>query len=289
MEGRVLDSARSEPAVDENIITPSQQEGIPSHQHGPRAASATTTTRDTGSKLEPKCSFEQFWKIKKDPNWEIVAASKRAAKTNVLPSPQARSRPLIWSETWHDAKTLYLISAVQSRCVLLTRNLDNIKTCWKRGTIEFSVHLKYKFELTRPKHWKPLDVPAGFIPGNVPNPPEPLQFRKLRACCDAGTPVKLLATGDFPSLPTVDSAIGAVDGNEIRISSDLWRNGIVVLGFFWVMKAEEINPKSLSDNVFDIHTGKCSGEAVWRFEFKTCEKPELLWWHELGFEETLAR
>ncbi|QRV97762.1 hypothetical protein RhiJN_25781 [Ceratobasidium sp. AG-Ba] len=299
MEGRVLDYARSELAVDENIITPSQQEGIPSHQHSPRAASAAERQPETpAANSNQNCySFEQFWKIKKDPNWEIVAASKRAAKTNVLPSPQARSRPLIWSETWHDAQDALpyfsvgqtiltsKIPRVQSRCVLLTRNLDNIKTCWKRGKIEFSVHLKYKFELTRPKHWKPLEVPAGFIPGSVPNPPEPLQFRKLRACCDAGTPVKLLATGDFPSLPTVDSAIGAVDGNEIRISSDLWRNGIVVLGFFWVMKAEEINPKSLSDNVFDIHTGKCSGEAVWRFEFKTCEKPELLWWHELGFEE----
>ncbi|KAG8740434.1 hypothetical protein FRC10_004325 [Ceratobasidium sp. 414] len=101
------------------------------------------------------------------------------------------------------------------------------------------------------------------------------------ACRDTGVPVRLLATGDFPSLPVVDSEIELDDGTSLKIGSDKWRNGLVVLGFFWVKKVEEDLDKHVSKD-FDIEGGKCSGEAHWNFEFHSCDLRTPPWWCPLG-------
>ncbi|KAG9125009.1 hypothetical protein FRC07_009330, partial [Ceratobasidium sp. 392] len=120
------------------------------------------------------------------------------------------------------------VPRVQARCVLLNKNLTNIEADWRSGNIKFSTHLKYKLDLARPRNWQPPATTPGFKAVNVNRkPPDPLQFRKLIACRDSGVPIKLLATGDFPSLPVVDAEIELDDGTTIGISSDKWRNGLV--------------------------------------------------------------
>ncbi|KAG9078778.1 hypothetical protein FRC06_008175 [Ceratobasidium sp. 370] len=100
------------------------------------------------------------------------------------------------------------------------------------------------------------------------------------ACGDTGVPVKLLVTRDFPSLPVVDLD----DGTSLKISSDKWRNGLVVLGFFWVKKVEEDVDKHVFIGALDIDNGKCLGEANWNFEFQSCNSRTPLWWCPLGVD-----
>lgn len=66
----------------------------------------------------------------------------------------------------------------------------------------------------------------------------PLQFRKLVACRDAGVPVRVLATGDFPTLPSYEEEDHQSGGSTYKLGSRNWQNGVVVLGFFWVKRAE---------------------------------------------------
>ncbi|KAG9119055.1 hypothetical protein FRC07_006115 [Ceratobasidium sp. 392] len=177
-------------------------------------------------------------------------------------------------------KTPYPISALDK---LLTKNLTNIEADWRSGTIKISIHLRYKLDLARPRNWQPPVTTAGFQVVDVnPKPPDPLQFRKLVACRDSGVPIKLLATRDFPLLPAVDAKIELDDGTTIDISSDKWRNGLVVLGFFWAKKVEEDVGKHVFKGELDLETGKCAGEAHWNFEFQSCDSGNPPWWCPLG-------
>ncbi|KAG9079097.1 hypothetical protein FS749_008832 [Ceratobasidium sp. UAMH 11750] len=108
------------------------------------------------------------------------------------------------------------------------------------------------------------------------------KFRKLIACRDTGVPVKLLATGDFPSLPIVRSEIELDDGTSLKIGGERWRNGLVVLGFFFVKKVEEDLDKHVFTGELDIDNGKSSGEAHWNFELQSCDSRTPPWWCPLG-------
>ncbi|KAG9075599.1 hypothetical protein FRC06_009996, partial [Ceratobasidium sp. 370] len=63
-----------------------------------------------------------------------------------------------------------------------------------------------------------------------------------------------------------------------------WRNGLVVLGFFWVKKVEEDVDKHVFTGELDIDDGKCSGEAHWNFEFQSCNSHTPPWWRPLGVD-----
>ncbi|KAG9092695.1 AdoMet-dependent rRNA methyltransferase spb1, partial [Ceratobasidium sp. 370] len=217
--------------------------------------------------------LDELWRIRKDAHWEIVAPSNKRDQVDVPPNPAARSRPAIWSENLYDAQDALTyfsvgqtiltskVPRVHARSVLLTKNLHTINADWRSGQITFSLHLKYRIDFARPRNWRAPDLTHGFelLEGNR-KPPDPLQFRKLMACRDTGVPVKLLASGDFPSLPVVDSEIKLDDGTSLKIRSDKWRNGLVVLGFFWVKKVEEDVDKHVFAGELDIDND-CENES----------------------------
>lgn len=150
------------------------------------------------------------------------------------------------------------VPRVLARSALLTRNLENISVDWRSGNIRFSVyvssihfsrglstnlnarHLKYKLELARPRKWVAPLLTHGFRLANANHkPPDPPQFRKLVACRDTGVPVRLFATGDFPTLPTVQREVLQPEtGHKYTLGSNNWKGGLVALGFFWVKVAK---------------------------------------------------
>ncbi|CAE6417328.1 unnamed protein product [Rhizoctonia solani] len=228
----------------------------------------------------PKIEFSTQWNNRKEAVWDIIGPKKGTQPFVSSPAPQARGAPKIWAENIYDAQDALpyftvgqtiLASKIHrevSRSVLLTRNLHDICANWRAGTIGFTVQIRYKLQLNRPKKWKAPDSPGKLV--NVDcKPMDPIQFRKLRACHEGGIPVRVLATGDFPSLPTFQSE--PRKGETVySIGSANWQNGIVVLGFFWVKK---IMAK-------DLETGKCSGRSKWTFEFLSCDinQSSLPWW-----------
>ncbi|KAG8717210.1 hypothetical protein FRC09_014604 [Ceratobasidium sp. 395] len=238
--------------------------------------------------------FGKLWRVRKEAHWELIAPPKNGTRSYIL-CPTARSPPTIWSENLYDAQDALpyfsvgqtiltsKVPRVQARSVLLTKNLHNIEADWRRGNIKFSIHLKYKLELARPRNWQaPATTPEFEIINTSRNPPDPLQFRKLIACRDSGVPVKLLATGDFPSLPVVNAEIELDNQTSVTIKNNSWRNGLVVLGFFWVKRVEENLEKHKHKGNFDLETGRTSGEAHWDFEFETCDQDVPSWWCPLG-------
>ncbi|KAG9089891.1 hypothetical protein FRC06_001313 [Ceratobasidium sp. 370] len=268
------------------LETPLSPRNIETEQHIPEKKARIS--------LHFLIKLDELWRMRKDAHWEIVAPSNKRDQADVPPNPAARSRPVIWSENLCDAQDALTyfsvgqtiltskIPRVHARSVLLTKNLRQINADWRSGQITFSLHLKYRIDFARPRNWGAPDLTHGFeLLEENRKPPDPLQFRKLMACRDTGVPVKLLATGDFPSLPVVDSETKLDDGTSLKISSDKWRNGLVVLGFFWVKQVQEDADKHVFIGELDIDDGKCSGEAHWNFEFQSCNSRTPPWWRPL--------
>lgn len=240
--------------------------------------------------------FGTQWMVKKDAQWEIIKVKKSIQNP---PGPDARGLPNIWSKNLHDAQDVLpyfsvgqtiltsKVPRVLARSALLTRNLENISVDWRSGNIRFSVHLKYKLELARPRKWVAPLLTHGFRLANANHkPPDPPQFRKLVACRDTGVPVRLFATGDFPTLPTVQREVLQPEtGHKYTLGSNNWKGGLVALGFFWVKVAKEVHHE-YKDLDFDL--GKCTGQARWDFEFKFCETEGAgpPWWCPIPSDES---
>lgn len=101
-------------------------------------------------------------------------------------------------------------------------------------------HLRYKLDLTRPRKWvAPPVTGKSELVNPHHKPPDPPQFRKLMACRDTGVPVRLFATGDFPTLPIIEAEVVKPEiGPEYTLESNNWKEGLVMLGFFWVKEVK---------------------------------------------------
>ncbi|KAH7334601.1 hypothetical protein B0J17DRAFT_113232 [Rhizoctonia solani] len=216
------------------------------HSTGPPPVYPDQTHSDGSEDGTPKIEFSTQWNNRKEAVWDIIAPKKGAQSFISAPAPQARGAPEIWAENIYDAQDVLpyftvgqtiLASKIPreiSRSILLTRNLHDIRADWRSGTIGFTVEVRYKLQLNRPKKWK-APSSSGTLVNVDCKPMDPIQFRKLKACYEGGIPVRVLATGDFPSLPTFQSE--SPKGKTVySVGSSNWQNGIVVLGFFWVKK-----------------------------------------------------
>ncbi|CAE6348537.1 unnamed protein product [Rhizoctonia solani] len=238
----------------------------------------------------PKIEFSTQWNNRKEAVWDIVGPKRGMQAFITAPVSEARAAPEIWAENIYDAQDVLpyftigqtilasKIPRAVSRSVLLTSSLHDVRADWRAGKIGFTVQVRYKLQLNRPKRWK---APSSNKMVNVDcKPMDPIQFRKLRACYEGGIPVRVLATGDFPSLPTFQSKPQEEGGPIYPIGSGNWQNGVVMLGFFWVNKVREIEHSFDSE---DIETGKCSGRSKWVFEFLSCDINNCPpWWCPLG-------
>ncbi|CAE6437960.1 unnamed protein product [Rhizoctonia solani] len=235
--------------------------------------------------------FSMQWNNRREAVWDIVGPKRGTQAFMIAPVSEARAAPEIWAENIYDAQDVLPYFTVGqtilasktpravSRSVLLTSNLHDIRADWRAGKIAFTVQVRYKLQLNRPKKWKAPSSPSKMV--NVDcKPMDPIQFRKLQACNEGGIPVRVLATGDFPSLPTFQSKPWEEGGPDYPIGSSNWQNGVVMLGFFWVKKVREIEHSFESEN---LETGKCSGRSKWAFEFLSCDINNCPpWWCPLG-------
>ncbi|KAF8722216.1 hypothetical protein RHS02_08748, partial [Rhizoctonia solani] len=255
----------------------------------------------------PMIEFSTQWNNRREAQWDIVGPKRGTQSSLSAPDPTARGPPQMWAENIYDAQDVLPYFSVGqtilasktpralARSVLLTRNLHDICADWRSGIIKFTVRVRYKLQLNRPKKWKPPGE-TGKLANVDCSPMDPIQFRKLKGCYEAGVPVRVLATGDFPSLPTPreTEAPDAVRNHH-------WQDGVVMLGFFWIKKIEasvlfdsldnfltkcvEQKVEHVSENV-DLETGKCSGRSKWELELKSCnvnEHPQP-WWCPLNEE-----
>ncbi|CAE6427147.1 unnamed protein product [Rhizoctonia solani] len=230
--------------------------------------------------VAPVIEFSTQWNNRREAQWDIIGPKRNGTRQSLSTSTAlAQGAPQMWAENIYDAQdALPYFSASQTmlaskvpravaRSVLLTRNLHDIDADWSTGTIKFTVQTRYKLQLNRPKKWKPPSQPGKLV--NIDcKPMDPIQFRKLKGCYDAGVPVRVLATGDFPSLPIFQHATPSKTGLACSLGSDHWQNGEL---------------EHLFENT-DLETGKCSGRSKWEFEFKSCNSNEdpQPWWCPLG-------
>ncbi|KAJ1301388.1 hypothetical protein OPQ81_008650 [Rhizoctonia solani] len=256
-------------------------------------------------RLRAKIEFSTQWNNRKEAVWDILAPKRGVQSFISSFAPKAHAAPRIWAENIYDAQDVLpyftvgqtiLTSKVPrpvARSVLLTKNLHEIRVDWRSGKIEFTVQVRYKLQLNRPKNWQTPSPPCKVVNPNC-KPMDPIQFRKLRACYEGGIPVRVLATGDFPFLPTFQPESQEGLQPVHSISSSNWQNGVVMLGFFWVKKIAELGHWSEKE---DLETGKCSGQSKWAFEFLSCDlkgrkdqedhKASLLpWWYPAGDDDT---
>ncbi|KAF8747251.1 hypothetical protein RHS01_11362 [Rhizoctonia solani] len=256
----------------------------------------------------PMIEFSTQWNNRREAQWDIVGPKRGTQSSLSAPDPQlgALLKCGLKYNIYDAQDVLPYFSVGQTilasktpralaRSVLLTRNLHDICADWTSGIIKFTVRVRYKLQLNRPKKWKPPGE-TGKLANVDCSPMDPIQFRKLKGCYEAGVPVRVLATGDFPSLPTPreTEAPDAVRNHH-------WQDGVVMLGFFWIKKVEasvlfdsldnfltkcvEQKVEHVSENV-DLETGKCSGRSKWELELKSCninEHPQP-WWCPLNEE-----
>ncbi|KAF8755900.1 hypothetical protein RHS01_04660 [Rhizoctonia solani] len=244
----------------------------------------------------PMIEFSTQWNNRREAQWDIVGPKRGTQSSLSAPDPQlgALLKCGLKYNIYDAQDVLPYFSVGQTilasktpralaRSVLLTRNLHDICADWTSGIIKFTVRVRYKLQLNRPKKWKPPGE-TGKLANVDCSPMDPIQFRKLKGCYEAGVPVRVLATGDFPSLPTPreTEAPDAVRNHH-------WQDGVVMLGFFWIKKVEasvlfdsldnfltkcvEQKVEHVSENV-DLETGKCSGRSKWELELNHLEEDD---------------
>ncbi|CAE6455237.1 unnamed protein product, partial [Rhizoctonia solani] len=127
---------------------------------------------DEAEDAAPKIEFSTQWNNRKEAQWDIVGPPKQGVEPVFSgPVPRAWDAPKIWAENIYDAQDVLpyftvgqtiLASKIPrevSRSILLTKNLHDVRVDWRSGKIEFTVQVRYKLQLTRPKKWKAPSPP----------------------------------------------------------------------------------------------------------------------------------